>query len=72
MGIDGTSIADFLTGNIVVPIVVVVGIAILFFGFSGNIRKAAVAATVTLIGFFVMGMASHSKDVGGWLYGLIF
>lgn len=72
MGIDGTSISDFLTGNIVVPIVVVVGIAILFFGFSGKIRNAAVAAAITMIAFFIIGASTHSEDIGDWLYNLIF
>lgn len=70
--IDGQSIADFLTGNIVVPVVVAVGVAIALFAFSGKVRNAAIALAVVLIAFLVIGMATHAEDVGGWLYGLVF
>lgn len=69
---NGKSIADFLTGNVVVPVVVIVAVAVLFFGFSGKVRNAAVAALITLIAFFLIGISTHAQDVGGWLYRLVF
>lgn len=68
---DGKSVADFLTENVIVVLVVAVAAVVLTFAFSGKVRNAAVALAIVLVGFFLLGSSTHAEDIGGWLYGLI-
>lgn len=69
---NGQNLADFLTGNLVVPAVIIVAVVVILGALTGSIRKAAISGACVLIAFFLIGLATHSADVGGWLYGLFF
>lgn len=68
---DGKSIADFLTENVFVVLVICIAAFVATRAFGGKIRDAGVAVAICLIAFFLIGAATHAEDIGGWLYSLV-
>jgi hypothetical protein len=68
---DGKSIADWITENVLVVVILVVGIGVIMKANTGETRKAVTAAGITLLGLLLVGAATHATDISGWLYGLI-
>jgi hypothetical protein len=68
---NGQSIANFLTENVLVVVVLVVAVGILTKANTGETRKAVTAVFIVLLGLFVVGASTHTNDIGGWLYRLV-
>jgi hypothetical protein len=68
---DGKSIADWITENVLVVVMLVVAIGVIMKANTGETRKAVTAAGITLLGLLLVGAATHTDDISGWLYGLV-
>lgn len=67
---DGQSLADFLTENVVLLVVIVVGIGIIAKANTGETRKAVTSSGITLLGLLVIGAAAHANEISDWAWGL--
>lgn len=68
---NGTNIANWLTENVVVLVVLIVAIGVITKANTGETRKAVTASGITFLGLFLVGAATHANDIGAWLYGLV-
>lgn len=68
---DGKSIADWITENVLVVVILCVAVGIAAKANTGEIRKAVIAVAIVLLAFFVVGASTHTDDISGWLYGLV-
>lgn len=68
---DPDSIKDFLTGSVLAVVIVVGAIVAASKWKAGGVREAAAIAVVTVVACLIVAVATHTKEVGNWIWKLI-